>query len=110
MRNDPLESVLNIIYGKWKIRIICSLLQRPKYFGELRRSIGNVSQKVLTENLRSLEKDGLVLRIIQNNDISQVKYALTKNGYNMIPVIDEMVRWGRTYGKVVPAKKQDESS
>ncbi len=50
LRDYPLESILNIIYGKWKFHIICSLLQRPKHFGELQRSIGNVSKKVLRES------------------------------------------------------------
>ncbi len=57
-----------------------------------------------------MEKDGLLLRIIQRNDTVQVKYVLTRNGYNIIPVIDELVRWGHTYKNVIPAKQPDKTT
>lgn len=92
----PLETTLPLISGKWKFYILCSLIGCPKHFGELRRSIGNVSQKVLTENLRSMEKDGLLTRVIHKNE-PQVMYKLTKVGDSVCPVIHELVQWSSKY-------------
>ena len=96
--NDHLETTLPLIEGKWRFHIICSLLERPKHFRELQRSVGKISQKVLTENVRSMEKDGLITRHIRKDETNvNVVYRLTQNGYSIISVIDELVRWSIKY-------------
>jgi DNA-binding HxlR family transcriptional regulator len=96
----PLEKALSFIRGKWKFYIICSLLERPKHFSELQRSLGNISQKALSDNLRAMEKDGLLTRI-RSGAAQQELYKLTRIGYGFNAVIDELVRWGQKYGAYV---------
>ena len=91
----PVETTLMLISDRWKVLIIRDLLGGTKRFGELKKSIGNISQKVLTANLRSMEESGLLNRKVP----PRVEYTLTDTGYSLKPVRDAMVAWGTEYKK-----------
>lgn len=93
----PVETTLMLISDRWKVLIIRDLLSGTKRFGEIKRSIGNVSQKVLTANLRSMEERGLLTRKVYAEVPPRVEYTLTETGYSLKPVLDAMVEWGTEY-------------
>ncbi|WP_055428261.1 winged helix-turn-helix transcriptional regulator [Bifidobacterium aesculapii] len=93
----PVETTLALISDKWKILIVRDLLDGTKRFSELRRSIGNISQKVLTSNLRQMEADGLVLRKVYAEVPPRVEYSLTGTGRSLKTVIDALWNWGEDY-------------
>lgn len=95
----PVETTLTLISSKWKILILRDLLPGTKRFGELRKSIGSVTQKVLTAQLRQMEESGLVLRKVYPEVPPRVEYTLTDLGYSLRPVIDAMWNWGEAYQK-----------
>jgi len=99
MRNS-VETTLAFLDSKWKLPIICNLLLGPKRFGELQRSVGAISKKVLSENLRSMEGDGLLTRRAYTEIPPRVEYRLTEVGYSFIPVIDSLCKWKES-GKIV---------
>lgn len=86
----PVETTLLMISDKWKVLILRDLLDGTKRFSELRRSVGNVSQKVLTANLRQMERDGLVHREVYPEVPPRVEYSLTETGVSLKPVIKAM--------------------
>ena len=93
----PVETTLTLIGDKWKVLILRDLLPGTKRFGELKRSIGNVSQKVLTSNLRSMEESGLLTRKVYAEVPPRVEYTLTETGYSLRTVLDAMAMWGTEY-------------
>lgn len=93
----PVETTLLMISDKWKVLILRDLLDGTKRFSELRRSVGNVSQKVLTANLRQMERDGLVHREVFPEVPPRVEYSLTETGQTLQPVIEAMKNWGTQY-------------
>ena len=93
----PVETTLMLISDRWKVLIIRDLLDGTKRFGEIKKSIGNVSQKVLTANLRSMENSGLLTRKVYPEVPPRVEYILTETGYSLKPVLDAMVAWGTEY-------------
>lgn len=93
----PVETTLTLISDKWKILILRDLMPGTKRFGELRRSIGNVSQKVLTTQLRQMEESGLLTRTVYAEVPPRVEYTLTELGYSLKPVLDAMWQWGEEY-------------
>ena len=93
----PVETTLMLISDRWKVLIIRDLLEGTKRFGELKRSVGNISQKVLTANLRSMEEDGLLSRKVFPEVPPHVEYTLTETGYSLKPIIDAMFEWGTKY-------------
>ena len=93
----PVETTLSLISDRWKVLIIRDLLGGTKRFGELRKSVGNVSQKVLTANLRSMEEDGLLTRKVYAEVPPRVEYTLTETGMSLKPVLDAMQSWGEEY-------------
>lgn len=95
----PVETTLMLISDRWKVLIIRDLLDGTKRFGELKKSIGSISQKVLTSNLREMEADGLVNRKVYAEVPPRVEYTLTDTGYSLKPVLDVMVEWGTEYKK-----------
>ena len=95
----PMEITLLLINNKWKIRIIGSLLNRTRRFNEIIRILEDISQKVLTQNLREMKKDGLVNRKVYPKIPLKVEYSLTKLGYSLKPILDEMIKWGIKYEK-----------
>lgn len=93
----PVETTLMLISDRWKVLIIRDLLSGTKRFGELKKSVGSISQKVLTANLRSMEDAGLLTRKVYAEVPPRVEYTLTKTGYSLRPVLDAMVAWGTEY-------------
>jgi DNA-binding HxlR family transcriptional regulator len=93
----PVETTLTLISDRWKVLIIRDLLEGTKRFGELKKSIGSISQKVLTSNLRSMEAAGLLTRRVYAEVPPRVEYTLTETGYSLKPVLDAMMEWGRAY-------------
>ncbi len=95
----PVETTLTLIGDKWKVLILRDLLTGTKRFGELKRSVGNVSQKVLTAQLRAMEESGLVNRKVYAEVPPRVEYSLTALGHSLRPILDSMVIWGTEYKK-----------
>ena len=93
----PVETTLMLISDKWKVLILRDLLPGTKRFGELKKSIGSVSQKVLTAQLRQMEESGLLIRTVYPEAPPRVEYTLTELGYSLKPVLDAMQNWGEDY-------------
>ncbi len=93
----PVETTLTLIGDKWKVLILRDLLPGTKRFGELKKSVGNVSQKVLTAQLRAMEESGLLTRTVYPEVPPRVEYTLTKLGRSLQPILDAMWNWGEGY-------------
>ena len=93
----PVETTLTLIGDKWKVLILRDLMEGTKRFGELKRSLGNISQKVLTAQLRSMEESGLVERTVYAEVPPRVEYSLTGLGKSLQPILDAMKNWGESY-------------
>ena len=93
----PVETTLMLIGDKWKVLILRDLMDGTKRFGELKKSIGTVSQKVLTAQLRDMEEKGLLTRKVYAEVPPRVEYTLTKTGYSLKPILDAMWAWGADY-------------
>lgn len=93
----PVETTLTLIGDKWKVLILRDLLPGTKRFGELKKSIGKVSQKVLTAQLRDMEQNGLVHRKVYPEVPPRVEYSLTPLGMSLRPILDAMRNWGEEY-------------
>ena len=97
----PVETTLSLISDRWKVLIIRDLLDGTKRFGELKKSIGSISQKVLTSNLRAMEEDGLLTRTVYPEVPPKVEYTLTETGYSLKPVLESLGAWGMAYKEKV---------
>lgn len=95
----PVETTLTLISDKWKVLILRDLMPGTKRFGELKKSIGHVTQKVLTAQLRQMEESGLLTRKVYAEVPPRVEYTLTELGYSLKPVLDAMWAWGEAYKK-----------
>lgn len=93
----PVETTLSLIGDKWKVLILRDLITGTKRFGELKKSIGTVSQKVLTAQLRNMEENGLVHRKVYAEVPPRVEYSLTELGQSLKPILDAMQNWGEEY-------------
>ena len=93
----PVETTLSLIGDKWKVLILRDLMPGTKRFGELKKSIGSVSQKVLTAQLRDMESNGLVTRTVYPEVPPRVEYSLTALGRSLKPILDAMWNWGESY-------------
>lgn len=93
----PVEVTLTLISNKWKILIIRDLLEGTKRFGELKKSVTNISQKVLTSNLREMEENNLLTRKVYPEVPPKVEYSLTEIGKSLSPLLDAMDEWGTGY-------------
>lgn len=93
----PVETTLMVIGDKWKVLILRDLMNGTLRFGELKKSIGHVSQKVLTAQLRDMEAKGLVTRTVYAEVPPRVEYTLTETGYSLKPVLDALWAWGEAY-------------
>ncbi len=93
----PVETTLLLIGSKWKVLILRDLSPGKKRFGELKKSIGSVSQKVLTAQLREMEADGLLTRTVYPEVPPRVEYELTELGHTLKPVLDSLWSWGEDY-------------
>lgn len=93
----PVATTVQLIGNKWKLLIIRNLLDGPQRFGELKKGLPGISQKVLTDNLRNLEKDGLVNREVFAEVPPRVVYSLSELGQTLKPILDAMKNWGELY-------------
>jgi DNA-binding HxlR family transcriptional regulator len=94
----PVQTTLSLLSDKWKVLILWELFERTKRFGELNRAISRISQKMLTQQLRQMEKDGLIKRKIYAEVPPRVEYSLTETGVSLKPILDAMHKWGVSYG------------
>lgn len=97
--NCPVETTLTMISDKWSVLILRDLLSGTKRFAELQKSIGHVSQKVLTAQLRKMEGNGLLTRTVYPEIPPRVEYTLTDLGHSLKPILDAMHLWGEAYKK-----------
>ena len=93
----PVATTVGLIGSKWKLLIMRNLLQRPWRFNELQRDLEGISQKVLTDSLRSMEADGIITRTVYPEVPPRVEYALSEVGESMRPIINAMADWGTEY-------------
>lgn len=102
----PVETTLMLIGDKWKVLILRDLMSGTKRFGELKKSVSGISQKVLTSNLRDMEENGLLSREVFPEVPPRVEYTLTELGRSMSPILDAMARWGIEYKQNAGVKQQ----
>ena len=95
----PVATTVALIGSKWKLLIMRNLLVRPWRFNELKRDLEGISQKVLTDSLRSMEADGIITRTVYPEVPPRVEYALSPLGESMRPIINSMAAWGTEYKK-----------
>lgn len=95
----PVATTVSLIGSKWKLLIMRNLLARPWRFNELQKSLEGVSQKVLTDSLRSMEADGIIVRTVYPEVPPRVEYSLSELGESMRPIIKSMEEWGLDYKK-----------
>lgn len=93
----PVATTVQLIGSKWKLLIMRNLLARPWRFNELQRDLEGISQKVLTDSLRSMEADGIITRTVYPEVPPRVEYALSELGESMRPIISAMEAWGTEY-------------
>lgn len=93
----PVATTVGLIGNKWKLLILRNLLGGTQRFGELRKSLPGISQKVLTDNLRSMEEDGILSRVVYPEVPPRVEYSLTELGNSMKPILKVMETWGLGY-------------
>lgn len=93
----PVETTLALISSRWAVLILRDLMGGTKRFSELKRSIGHISQKVLTANLRAMEEKGLLTRTVYPEVPPRVEYTLTETGRSLSPVLEAMAAWGASY-------------
>ena len=93
----PVATTVQLIGNKWKLLIIRNLLVRPWRFNELHKSLDGISQKVLTESLRSMESDGIIIRTVYPEVPPRVEYSLSELGETLHPILDAMEIWGMEY-------------
>ena len=92
----PVATIVALIGSKWKLLIIRNLLARPWRFNELKKALEGISQKVLTDSLRSMEADGIITRTVYP-EVPPREYALTELGESLKPILDSMRAWGEAY-------------
>ena len=97
----PVATTVALIGSKWKLLILRNLLARPWRFNEMKKDLAGISQKVLTDSLRSLEEDGIITRTVYPEVPPRVEYALSDLGESMRPIISAMEQWGLGYKKKI---------
>ena len=103
--NCPIRSVLASVSGKWRVIIVLALEDGPKRFGEIKRCIGDITQRVLTENLRSLQRDGYLTRIVEPGPPVAVSYELTRLGRDLVDMMKPLVFWSNDHMDQVKAAR-----
>jgi DNA-binding HxlR family transcriptional regulator len=93
----PIEATLNLIAGKWKALVLCYLSMGTSRYNEIKRAFPRVTQKMLTQQLRELEADGLIIRTVFAQVPPKVEYTLTPFGESLLPVIKVMGEWGKNH-------------
>ncbi|MBQ8751389.1 MAG: helix-turn-helix transcriptional regulator [Alphaproteobacteria bacterium] len=104
------ETAIKMLGDRWKMQIIECLMDGTKRFGELKKELGDITQKVLTSNLRMLEENGILVRHVYAQIPPRVDYTLTAIGYNLKPVIDSMVAWAEEYRETIIKEFQEVSN
>jgi DNA-binding HxlR family transcriptional regulator len=94
----PAEATIERIGGRWKVPILYYLIDGPRRFSDLRRALGACTQKMLTQQLRELERDGVVHRKVYAQVPPKVEYSLTPHGRSLLPIVEAMCRWGKRRG------------
>ena len=97
----PVATTVQLIGSKWKLLIIRNLLVRPWRFNELQKSLEGISQKILTDSLRSMEKDGIITRTVYPEVPPRVEYSLSELGESMRQILNAMEQWGTGYQNIV---------
>lgn len=100
--NTPVEVTLEVIGGKWKSLLVYHLLQRPLRFSELKRLVPDITEKMLTQQLRELERDGVLSRTVFAEVPPRVEYRVTEHGATLKPVLEAMCQWGRSHWQHQP--------
>ena len=95
--NNPVELALDVIGGKWKMPILWRVKDKPWRYGELRKSLGQITPKMLTEQLRELERDKLIKRKVYAVVPPKVEYSISKKGKTTIPIIEDLRKWGKEF-------------
>ncbi|SHI35600.1 transcriptional regulator, HxlR family [Hymenobacter daecheongensis DSM 21074] len=110
----PVRTTLNVLGGKWKLLILSYLLQNTRRYGELRRLLPEITEKMLIQELRELELDGIVQRTVYQQVPPKVEYTLTEHGRRVSPLLDALLVWGHEYlrrdGSTCAAPKGPETS
>ncbi|MEA2658271.1 MAG: hypothetical protein QOF64_856 [Candidatus Binatota bacterium] len=101
----PAEFTLTLIGGRWKIPLLFHLQNGSRRFSELARALKGVTQKVLTQQLREMERDGLVARKVYAQVPPKVEYSLTDLGFSLRPVVEAMCKWGEAHGAPALARE-----
>lgn len=102
----PIELGLSVIDGKWKLLILCRLREQTLRFGALYKALPGISQKMLTQQLRELEADGVLQREVYRVVPPQVEYYLTPVGRELLPILDVLAQWGRAYVRPQAANQE----
>lgn len=100
----PVATTVRLIRSKWKILIMRNLMMRTWRFNELKKDLDRISQKVLTESLRSMDEDGLITRTVYPEVPPRVEYSLTELGESMRPILNAMADWGSNYKRSFDTK------
>ncbi|MFD0768944.1 winged helix-turn-helix transcriptional regulator [Bacillus sp. CGMCC 1.60114] len=95
--NFPIEATLDVVGGKWKVVLLCILLDGKKRTSEIKRAMPNITQKMLTQQLRELEADGIIDRTMYNQVPPKVEYSLSEYGKSLTTVLDYMCEWGKSH-------------
>jgi len=98
----PVQATINLMSGKWKVQILWHLSFGPRRFAELRRKLRSVSEKVLTDQLRQLERDGVLTRTSTNTSPPQVTYSLNAEGEKLVPMMESLCNWGSAHSGIKP--------
>ena len=106
----PVETTLALLGNKWKVLILRELFKGTKRFGELSRGVPNISQKMLTQQLRGMEKDNLIKRKVYAEVPPRVEYSLTEIGISLSPILDAMHDWGSRYKSMNGVKIKGKTS
>ncbi len=103
----PVRTIVSKVTGKWQIVILLTLENGPLRFGELKRAIGDITQRVLTENLRSLQRDGYLSRTVREGPPVAVSYALTPTGHSLVAKMWPIVDWANENMETVKSARQE---
>ena len=98
----PVQATINVLSGKWKVRIVWHLSFGELRFAQLRRKLREISEKVLTDQLRQLETDGVIQRYVSNTIPPAVTYSLNEQGEKLVPLLESLCDWGSAHFKIKP--------
>ena len=107
LANCPVRGVLDRISGKWQTLLIVALLDGPRRFGELKRALPDISQRMLTQSLRELQRDGLIARRVYPTAPPSVDYRLTDLGRSLIEPLSGLIRWAEERAAAIEAARQE---